>query len=185
MRSRGDGAIPPEWRGVRWLDVQGEVPEGIRSAYNRREIRAVRGLLRRWVEEGLLAAEGPSVGVVTPFRAQTERIQETLRQEPWWSDLRETVDVAPVGVGTAHRYQGDERDLMIFSPVVAPGLRPNTARWVAHTEQLLNVAITRARLSLQVVGHLEHCRMAGGPLAAFADYVADRSLANGLDRLQT
>jgi flagellar hook-basal body complex protein FliE len=179
MRGWDDGTIPPEWRGVRWFDVQGEVPDGIRSAYNRREIQAVRNLLRRWVEEGLLAPEGPSVGVVTPFRAQTERIQETLRQEPWWTDLRETVDVAPVGVGTAHRYQGDERDLMIFSPVVAPGIRPNTARWVAHTEQLLNVAITRARLSLQVVGHLEHCRMAGGALAAFADYVADRSLMTG------
>ena len=148
MRGRDDGTIPPEWRGVRWFDVQGEVPDGIRSGYNRREIQAVRDLLRRWVDEGLLAPKGPSVGVVTPFRAQTERLQETLREEPWWTELRGTVDVAPVGVGTAHRYQGDERDLMIFSPVVAPGIRPNTARWIATTDQLLNIAITRARLSL-------------------------------------
>ena len=71
---------------------------------------------------------------------------------------------------------------MIFSPVVAPGIRRHTARCVAKTDQLLNVAITRAHVSLQVVGHLEHCRQAGGSLAAFADYVADRNVVNDLHR---
>lgn len=74
---------------------------------------------------------------------------------------------------------------MIFSPVVAPGIRRHTAGWVAKTDQLLNVAIARARLLPQVVGHLEHCRQAGGSLADFADYVAERSVADCPECLQT
>lgn len=65
---------------------------------------------------------------------------------------------------------------MIFSPVVAPGIDEFTERWVATTDQLLNVAITRARASLQVMGHLDQCRRAGGSLAPFADYVAEMFL---------
>ena len=82
----------------------------------------------------------------------------------------------PVTVGTAHRFQGDERDLMIFSPVVAPGIETYTERWVATTDQLLNVAITRARASLQVVGHHSRCRGAGGALGEFAAYVGRHDL---------
>jgi hypothetical protein len=66
--------------------------------------------------------------------------------------------------------------LVIFSPVVAPGIDEYTEQWVATTDQLLNVAVTRARASLQVMGHLGACRRAGGSLAPFADYVSRRSL---------
>lgn len=184
MRSADSFDVPASWRGVRWFDVRGEVPSGIRSAYNEREIQAVEWILNRWYEDGLLERADLSVGVVTPFRAQMERIQRRLQKAEWWDELRQQLGnsspvtaQSPVTVGTAHRFQGDERDLMIFSPVVAPGMRDYTARWVARSvPQLLNVSVTRARASLQVVGHLDHCRHAGGVLAPFADYVANRSL---------
>jgi superfamily I DNA and/or RNA helicase len=176
MREDADFSVLKKWRGVRWFDVEGEVPSGISSAYNDREIEAVLRLLEIWGEEGLLGREDLSVGIVTPFRAQEERIREKLRRRSWWRELREEVEVGPVTIGTIHRFQGDERDLMVFSPVVAPGMREHTKRWVAGTEQLLNVALTRARASLQVVGHLSLCRRAGGDLGAFADYVASKAV---------
>ena len=185
LRSAESFGVPEKWRGVRWFDVRGEVPEGIRSAYNDREIQGVLWLLGKWFEEGLLGDPDLSVGVVTPFRAQTDRLEQRMKEAPWWEKLQSpsesdpSVEVEGPTVGTAHRFQGDERDLMIFSPVVAPGIDEFTERWVATTDQLLNVAVTRARASLQVVGHLGRCRGAGGSLAPFAEYVSEKSLVEG------
>lgn len=174
VRAADSFPAPEKWRGIRWHDIQGAVPEGIRSAYNQQEIEGVMDLLGQWHREGLLSSEQLSVGIVTPFRAQTDRLEEALRQQPWWGDEKQgnraTIDGSTITVGTAHRFQGDERDLMVFSPVVAAGMRDNTRDWVAQTDQLLNVAITRARASLQIVGDLDACKRAGGALEQLAMY---------------
>jgi superfamily I DNA and/or RNA helicase len=151
MRETGYFPVPEKWKGVRWFDVEGEVPSGTSSAYKEGEIRGVLRLLGAWKEEGLLRRKDPSVGVVTPFRAQEERIREKARQQSWWRKLRGDLRTAPATIGTIHQYQGGARDLVIFSPVVAPAMKRYTERWVATTEQLLDVEITRARASLLVV----------------------------------
>lgn len=172
MRAGDSFPASGEWRGIRWHDVQGEVPKGIRSAYNEREVEGVMALLGQWHRDGLLTSESLSIGIVTPFRAQTERLQKALRHQPWWEKRSQDDNVLPISVGTAHRFQGDERDLMVFSPVVAPGMRDGMRDWVADTDQLLNVAVTRARASLQIVGDLDACRRAGGALEHLASYAS-------------
>ena len=47
---------------------------------------------------------------------------------------------------------------MIFSPVVAPGIGEGAARWVEDPKNLINVAVTRARLALFVVADFDMCR---------------------------
>ena len=152
--------------GVSWHTVQGSVPETVRSAYNNAEISALMDLIDELHQHRLLANEHVSLGVVTPFRAQSDRIKIQLRQAPWFKEVN-----GKLIVGTAHAFQGDECDIMIFSPVVADGIRSGARRWVAETAQLLNVAITRARASLHVVGDPEACRDAGGYLAEFTAFV--------------
>ena len=71
-------------------------------------------------------------------------------------------------VGTAHSFQGNECDVMVFSPVVSQGMLPRLVWWVSDTDQLLNVAITRARAALHVVGDMESILKAGGKLGDFA-----------------
>lgn len=186
QRSDSSFNVPPEWRGVRWFDIQGEVPPTTRSAYNEAEIDAVLELLYRWAREGLLLdaeTNETTAGVVTPFRAQADRLQERVQAASWWSDLRRRLDgKPPVTVGTAHRFQGDEKLKMIFSPVVAPGIHDYTANWVARkVPQLLNVAVTRAQASLQVVGHLDYCRRVGHHLGSFANHVAQFDRREGID----
>ena len=61
-------------------------------------------------------------------------------------------------LATAHSFQGDERDIMIFSPVVARGISEGAARWVENPKNLINVAVTRARLALFVVADFDICR---------------------------
>lgn len=64
---------------------------------------------------------------------------------------------------------------MFFSPVVSEGIHSRKARWVADTDQLLNVAITRARGALHIFGNAEACRKVGGFLGAFAEYAFSSS----------
>ncbi|HHY37694.1 MAG TPA: AAA family ATPase [Clostridia bacterium] len=153
--------------GVFWHDVRGRVPESSRSAWNEAEVEKTIELFDSWWRMGLLSRETVRFGIVTPFRLQMERMEEAVRQQPWW----ETVQGRLI-VGTAHRFQGDECDVMVFSPVVAEGLSPGMRKWVAETDQLLNVAITRARGALHVVGDLNACENAGGYLGEFARYTA-------------
>ncbi|MEA3325147.1 MAG: AAA domain-containing protein [Euryarchaeota archaeon] len=104
-----------------------------------------------------------TIGVVTPFSAHAEAISEKLDEMG--------LLMRDVTVGTAHRYQGDERDIMIFSPVVAKGITDGAARWVEEPTNLINVALTRAREALFVVGDLEFCRQQPGILGKLVKYV--------------
>ena len=131
---------------VRWIDVPGQVVRPGRSAVNEKECQAVAGELGRLVLEQGYEGE---IGVVSPFRAQVERIKQLVRQDNRLSlalrDRRFQVD-------TAHGFQGDERDVIIFSPVVSTGLHRGAKGFLSETYNLFNVAITRARAALVVVG---------------------------------
>ena len=103
-----------------------------------------------------------TIGVVTPFRGQKNAIQKALDN----NDLAKEVTV-----DTVHGYQGDERDVMIFSPTVARGMNPSAAKWVETPKNLINVAITRAREALYFVADFDECRKQQGVLGQFARYV--------------
>jgi len=154
--------------GILWHPVQGRVPPSVRSAYNLEEVDATIRLIENLYRQGMLTAENISLGVVTPFRAQADRIKMRLSQAPWFRHVN-----AKLIVGTAHAFQGDECDIMLFSTVVGEGMRSGARRWVADTDQLLNVAITRARAMLHVIGDPEACRDAGGHLASFSTYAVN------------
>lgn len=165
--------------GVTWHQVDGRVPQGTKSVCNPDEVRAVMSLLDEWWQSGFLRRDGVRFGVVTPFRLQVQRLDEAIRSRSWWEHVKDRLTV-----GTAHQFQGDEGDVMIFSPVVAPGLYDRTRDWLTHTEHLLNVATTRARGMLHVVGDLSSCRGAGGFLEKFADYVSDMNPGNPETRMR-
>jgi very-short-patch-repair endonuclease len=76
-------------------------------------------------------------------------------------------------VGTAHKFQGDERDVIIFSPVVSKGMTVAAAAWVEKPPNLINVAVTRAREALFLVGDLSSCRQQPGILGKLAVYAEE------------
>jgi superfamily I DNA and/or RNA helicase len=152
--------LPGVEQGVFWKDVRGSVPTVSRSAYNPQEVDAV--LLHI---EALMQEHGPetTIGIVTPFRAQADRLKSRVRAADWY-DVRDK----RLRVGTAHTFQGDECDIIVFSPVVAEGMKQGSRSWAATTESLLNVAVTRARAALHIVGDRGACAGAGGPLGALS-----------------
>ena len=149
--------------GLMWRHVDGKLHRTAKSAANGNEADSVVRLLGSLHER--LTRENVSVGLVTPFRGQANLIEELLSREHWWPALSERTTI-----GTAHSFQGSECDVMIFSPVVTKAMRDQLIQFAAHSDELLNVAVTRARRALYVVGDKEHCRAAGGALARLVEY---------------
>lgn len=111
-----------------------------------------------------------TVGVVTPFRAQADRIRRLMAQ----SLPLPSLERAQLVVDTAHGLQGDERDVVLLSPCIGASTPPGALRFLGATANLLNVAITRARAVLHVVGDLTACRTSGIPhIERFANWAID------------
>lgn len=162
---------------VAWVDVRGHVerpPTG--SARNPKEARRVADLVAEVIAS---APSGTTVGIVTPFSAHASLIDRLLDSRISDEERRRV----ELRIGTAHRFQGDERDVVVFSPVVSQGMQGKTTAWILRTENLINVALTRARSHLVVVGDKTACRTAGGVLAelvATVDAVAEGRPAPGV-----
>lgn len=123
-------------------------------------------------EEGELAAElltrllrsgqgDPDVFFITPFRTVQENLRRRLRKVieqhtslrgwPWVQER----------VGTIHVFQGKEAEAVVLV-LGAPSAQARGARWWAgETPNLLNVAVSRAKRRLYVVGNREAWRDAG------------------------
>ena len=150
-----------------WRQVDGELLKTHRSAVNIAEANAVLKYISGWMSMPENARDRPrTIGVVTPFRAQADCIKKMLQDMPGYLE-----DEKHIVVGTAHSFQGGERDVMLFSPVVTEGLRPYLRDFVAQSDALLNVAVTRAQRALFVVGDRKSCLEAGGALAELVLYV--------------
>jgi superfamily I DNA and/or RNA helicase len=100
-----------------------------------------------------LAAGIGSIAVITPYADQAREIQRRLAERG---------DGARVECSTVHRFQGHERDMVIFDTVDAAPLRPGvllSGRGEgASAANLINVSLSRARGKLVIVSDVEHFR---------------------------
>jgi len=151
---------------VRWFDVKGRaVRPGSGGAVNEMEARSVVKEVERLFKQGYRG----SIGVVSPFRAQANRIRDLVYQN---DNLTARIGDMDFLADTVHRFQGDERDVMVFSPVVSPDISDGALRFLRSTPNLFNVAITRARAALIVVGDKSAALNCGVDyLARFVAYI--------------
>ena len=153
--------------GVRWVHVDGEVHRpGTGGAMNHEEALKVVQVLKH-----LVVAQGydGSVGVVSPFRAQANLITQLINKD---YQLEKRLISANFLADTVHKFQGDERDVMIFSPVLAKGITSGALSFLKNNGNLFNVAITRARAALFVVGDLSEAMQSKiDYYREFAEYV--------------
>lgn len=147
---------------ITWRHVPGHFqpgPDGS-SGMNQPEAEQVLKVAMEILSEG---EEPPrSLGIVTPLRPQRDLLRDLVADQLPSFAARITID-------TAHGFQGDERDIMIMSPVVANRMPPGLARF-AGTPNLVNVAITRARSRLIIVGDRDACLDSDTVLADLAAY---------------
>ena len=157
-----DGTSP----GIRWTDTKGSVNRGPASS-GAVCIEEADTVVQAVVD--LVEARGfrGSVGIVTPFRAQANLIRGKINQQLSPASVRRCELITD----TSHGFQGDEKDVIFFSPCVGYQM-PEGAEWFLNgTANLFNVAITRARALLHVVGNLESCLVSSIPhVKGFAEY---------------
>lgn len=83
------------------------------------------------------------VGIVTPFYEQVRVIKSALTK----------LGISGIKVGTIHSFQGGEYPIMIFSPVyTSEGKQDNY--FFDISKSMLNVAVSRAKLSFLVFGDM-------------------------------
>ncbi len=147
--------------GLRWIDVVGEAkrPSG-GSLKNEEEAKRVILEIKNLLSKGYTG----SIGVVTPFKAQAEYIKSLIEQDEYLLNHDILAD-------TVHKFQGDERDIMLFSTVISQGTTDGAFSFLRNNGNLFNVAITRARAVLIVVGNMDYCQHCNVEyLRHFTDY---------------
>jgi Mrp family chromosome partitioning ATPase len=144
---------------LRWVDAPGSPTRTEGSSWhNREEVDEVCNEVTRLRET--LPAEA-TIGVVTPFAAQKDAIKARVGR------------IAQVG--TIHTFQGSECDAMVLSLVGGHGMYDSTVSWLERSANLWNVAITRARAHLVLVGHRDFWRRRAGVVGDLArDTTGDR-----------
>ncbi|KAI2500123.1 hypothetical protein MHU86_14329 [Fragilaria crotonensis] len=110
--------------------------------------------------------KGASVGVVSPYTGQVELIKELLSKDKEYEKLAANLE-APVEVKSVDGYQGRERDIILFSTV-----RSNRSGSIGFLRdwRRMNVALTRAKNGLIVVGDLDCLEEGDKHWAAFGKW---------------
>lgn len=81
-----------------------------------------------------------SIGVITPFANQKDLINERLKES----------GLGNISCGTVHAFQGDEKDVILFSLALTDKTAKGTYEWLKNNKELINVAVSRAREQLVV-----------------------------------
>src|SRR2546425_2545517 len=153
---------------IRWIHVAGETKRpGGSSLLNENEAkRVVEELGRIILHQGYPG----TIGIISPFRAQVSLIRDPVSQNAQFAPVLDRTDFL---ADTVHRFQGDERDVIIFSPTISRGSIDRAAGFLRSTPNLFNVAVTRARAALIVIGDASAAQQAGVDyLSRFANYVS-------------
>jgi serine/threonine protein kinase len=169
-RLRPDSAVSYS-KSLIWFDTQNS-SDGAEEAqdansfsyFNDREIETVRRVLMELDEVGNQALPRQSVLVLAPYKAQVMGLRHAVRSTEF-----QNIDVECL---TIDQVQGREADVTIFSVVRS---NPNRNIGFLDNWRRLNVALSRARYSLFVVGNLDFARQTASRLASVIDHMERHS----------
>lgn len=82
-----------------------------------------------------------TIGVITPFVNQKNSIENEIIKN----------NLKNVTCGTVHAFQGDEKDIVLFSTAITDSTHTGTYEWLKNNKELINVATSRAKEKLIVL----------------------------------
>lgn len=156
--SNGRTIIEPD-KHIYFVDCKGKETHerDSTSMYNTGEAKVIAELIRKintfFKENGNF--EKLSIGVICTYGDQARKVKEVLKSEKVKTDAFKT-DLEKMIISTVDDFQGDERDIIILSMVRNPEnpARSNPGFILAY--QRINVALSRARKLLIVVGNRKY-----------------------------
>lgn len=135
-----------------WIDTsECDFSEGLReetlSRINKKEAILLVERLKSYIEsisKERVIEEQIDFGLISPYKAQVQYIRGLIRRDVFFRPLKQLITVH-----TVDGFQGQERDVILISLV-----RANDEGRIGFLEDLrrMNVAVTRARMKLIVVG---------------------------------
>lgn len=149
---------------VTWIDTsrsprRGEtLPDSRTGCFNKYECEIVNGLLRRLNKQfAKRDADGTasrvSVAVITGYSEQVKMLERTLRpRSPNWTHM-------DIMLNTVDAFQGRQADMVVYSVA-----RSNVYKYLGFLDQppRLNVALSRGKDALVIVGDRDFCRSVTG-----------------------
>lgn len=168
---------PVTWHDTSRMDGRFENKPGENqfSYANQTEARVAVDLLRRLASHCSDPADSKSVLVIAPYSAQVQEIRRRVRQVGALEGLR-------VEVATVDAVQGREADFVIFSITRS---NPRGEAGFLRLDARANVALSRARSGLVILGDMGFCRVADSPFRDVAHFVSshpDSCARVGVDR---
>jgi serine/threonine protein kinase len=159
-------------KAVTWLDPYPTTSQAFHeqrrgtSFENAREAQTILALLKMLLfvfTRGAVPKSMPTIAVISGYAPQVSLIRNLIRREP-------TLDALTVECASVHAFQGREVDICIYSIT-----RHNERHQIGMLKDWrhLNVALSRAKNFLVIVGGLEFCRSVDGenPFGRIIDFV--------------
>ncbi len=110
-----------------------------KQGVNRKEASSLIETLEGIISDSRDMAIKPSIGVLSPYRAQTEYLETSVFKSVSSNDITDH----DISIGTPYHFQGEERDIMLISFSVCESSL--SASGYLNREDMFNVAITRAK----------------------------------------
>ncbi len=146
--------------GIIWIDVQGQQKADNINVNTEEVLKCIDIATKLATEHNNI-----SIGIVTPFKNQAEQLNTKIPIK-----LRERIIA-----DTVHKFQGDEKDVIIYSLVVTDNSPSSKIHWIDNSvPNLVNVAVTRARNTLYIVGNKEYVKnnsSVSRPLGKLVQYI--------------
>lgn len=89
-----------------------------------------------------------SIGIITPFTNQKELINKALKDN----------GMENIPCGTVHAFQGDEKDVVLFSLAITQQTYQGTYDWLKNNKELINVATSRAKDQLVILSDIKELK---------------------------
>lgn len=120
-----------------------------------------------------------SIGIISPFRGQVELIKKAVYQVLTGDTIRKY----DIEIGTAHTFQGDERDIILLSLTLAPNSHFQSIMF-SQKPNLFNVAVTRARKKLICYISRPVESLPSGLIRDYLEYIQAANNNTGLDNIE-
>ncbi|MEL6187800.1 MAG: C-terminal helicase domain-containing protein, partial [Myxococcota bacterium] len=139
-------ALPPRLQSSCWLHVEARAKK-----WSAEEGHAASEILTRLLTSGL---GDPSIYFISPFREVALQLREVLRPIAG-------KDWVKHHVGTIHTFQGKEADIVCLVLGASAESSQGSRSWAGRSPNILNVAVTRAKRLLIIIGHQDAWKHAG------------------------
>ncbi|MCM1264558.1 MAG: AAA domain-containing protein [Candidatus Gastranaerophilales bacterium] len=109
-----------------------------------------------------------TIGIISPFRAQVEQLKTSIGKVI--SDYM--IQKHKIEIGTAHTFQGDERDVILISWAFANNSFPQSLTFL-QKPNLFNVAITRAKKQMINFVSKDYTDLPDGLFRSYLSYIKE------------